>query len=719
MNAIRRILFVELLGGIGDVLIALPAIHALGLTYPTAHLTVLTFPAGAELLTSDPLIHQVVLARRGEARRSLEDLLAEQSFDVIVSDTNYDSIPEIIHHSGAKRVVTNLWRSPHLNHGASPPDDERVGDRFLHILEREGVIAPVSPLSDLAQLHLSPSERLHVRAQLGAMRRPLIVLITDAGMAIKRWPDGHFIRLGQQIRQQYGGTILVPVGADAESAKRIVRAIDPTRQHAHLWPRGTLRQLAALLALADGAIAADTGPARIAAAVGTPTITLFGPSWHGRYGQPAPHRNLQGVPHCPERVIANFTEQPCWYSGECPFEWQTCLEDISPETVLRELSTLLTPAPAPARPTPPRLNLPLFSPARLLLLRLDNIGDVIMTTPTLRSLREALPQTHITLMASPGGAQVAPLLPWVDEVLPWRVLWQDLGQLSFDPHREWELIATLRSRQFDAAIILTSFSQSPHPAGLICALAGIPVRIGESKEHDWGTLTHAIPPLPDRLHQVDRNLNVVEALGLPVSDRHLALAIPDAARGAVARWLFPHSPKGYVLLNPWTSCPSRNYDPHQFAIAARALSDRTRLPVVITGMEKDRPRTQPLFETLGDRAIDLMGQTTLPELVALVEGAAILLTNNTSTMHMADATRTPQVVMFAGTEYECQWEPRAGRSRLLRQPTVCSPCYAFSCRYDLPCLAISSDRVLAAALELLQEGDTPCFLQTQSPPAVE
>ena len=78
----------------------------------------------------------------------------------------------------------------------------------------------------------------------------------------------------------------------------------------------------------------------------------------------------------------------------------------------------------------------------LLVMRLDNIGDVIMTSSALRSLKENLPQARITLMASPGGSLVAPLLPWADEVLTWRVLWQDLGRLEFDPVREWRLVET-------------------------------------------------------------------------------------------------------------------------------------------------------------------------------------------------------------------------------------------------------------------------------------
>ena len=132
---------------------------------------------------------------------------------------------------------------------------------------------------------------------------------------------------------------------------------------------------------------------------------------------------------------------------------------------------------------------------RLLVMRLDNIGDVVMTGPVLRALKENLPSSHITLMASPGGSKAAPLLPWVDEVFSWRVLWQDLGRLSFDWAREWEMIRTLKEGSYDAAIILTSFKQTPHAAGYACYLAGIPLRLGESKE--WGEVcsrTSRLPP---------------------------------------------------------------------------------------------------------------------------------------------------------------------------------------------------------------------------------
>ncbi|WP_414585992.1 glycosyltransferase family 9 protein [Scytonema sp. PCC 10023] len=343
----------------------------------------------------------------------------------------------------------------------------------------------------------------------------------------------------------------------------------------------------------------------------------------------------------------------------------------------------------------------------ILVMRLDNIGDVIMTSPALRAIKENLPESRLTLMASPGGAQATELLPWVDEVLPWRVLWQDLGKLDFDPAREWELVRRLQNGKFDAAIIFTSFSQSPHPAGFLCYLAGVPLRVGESKEAGNGVLTLEVSSAPDEIHQVERNLRLVEKAGFEVYDRSLCIQIPEAAQREAVMLLGTSSDRlstyyNYILLNPWTSCQSRNYDSQRFAIAARQLAEVTQMPVLVTGVEKDRPKSPSLLATLGDYGIDLIGKTTLSQLAALIANAKLVLTNNTSTMHIADATRTPTVVMFAGTELECQWEPRNGTSRLLRRPTTCSPCYAFTCPYQLECLDIPPEEVVATGLELLK-----------------
>lgn len=735
---IRQILFIELLGGIGDLVIALPAIHALARTHPAARLTVLTFAPAAELLQTDPLVQQIVIAPNGQARQAVAQILQSDQFDLIVSDTNYDQIADLITNHQRQTAhspvaITNLWRSP--------PDDQRVGDRFLRILCSEGVIT--QDYADAqAQLHLTASEYREAQQALGAAYRPLVVFCPDAGMAIKRWPLANFVALGNALLQQYEATILILVGSEPGAAEGLATELrannisEKSGEAVRVWPRSSLRQVAAVIAQADLIIAADTGLAQIAAALNVPTITLFGPSWHARYGQLPPHINLQGFSACPERKISNFTEQRCWYSGHCPYEWRTCLEDIMPDQVMKAARPLLeqqlissassstesSTESSTKSLTEPDLSFQFVNHSawqavrNLLVMRLDNIGDVIMTSPALYALRQALPTAKLTLMASPGGALTAPLLPWVDAVLPWRVLWQDLGRLAFDPEREWELIHTLQRHQFDAVIIFTSFSQSPHPAALVAALAGIPLRLGESKEQDsW--LTHAVTAAPDAIHQVDRNLRLIASVGFEIPDRRLKLSIPHQATQTARQLVqsLDSSPleaisssaqfPPYLLLNPWTSCQSRNYETERFALAARELSRQTGWPVVVTGVEKDRPQVPSLLTQLGSSGLDLVGATSLAELAALIAQARLVLTNNTSTMHIADATNTPSVILFAGTELESQWKPRYSLNRVLRYSTVCSPCYQFQCPYQLQCLDIPPETVITAGLELLQPVD--------------
>lgn len=353
---------------------------------------------------------------------------------------------------------------------------------------------------------------------------------------------------------------------------------------------------------------------------------------------------------------------------------------------------------------PQRLDPAWARAGNILLMRPDNIGDVVMTGPVFRALREALPESRLTLLASPGGAQAAPLLPWLDDVIAERVLWQDLGNLGFDPARERALIARLQERQFDAAIILTSFSQSPHPPAFIARLAGIPLRLGASKESTAGLLTHAPPSPPDEIHQVERNLQLIEAVGFPVADRRLSVRIPAEAAASAARLLAGEGlglGQPFILLCPWASCQARTYFPGRFAAAARELAGKTGWPVVVSGAPRDRERSDAILAGLGAQAIDLVGRTTVPELAALVASARLVLANDSLPMHLADALQTPAVILYSGTELESQWAPRHGPHRLLRRPTPCSPCYAFTCPYNLECLDFSPAAVVAEALALL------------------
>jgi ADP-heptose:LPS heptosyltransferase len=340
----------------------------------------------------------------------------------------------------------------------------------------------------------------------------------------------------------------------------------------------------------------------------------------------------------------------------------------------------------------------------ILAVRLDNIGDVVMLGPALRAVKETSPQAKITLLGTPGGTTAAPLLPWVDDVLVWRPIWQDLGHLPFDPPREMELIAMLAERKFDAALVFSSFSQTPHAAGYVCYLAGIPLRAGESKEFGGRCLTTELKSAPDDLHQVERNLRLVESLGFVARDRRIVLAIPNEARaraGDILRGAGVDPGAPFVLIHPGASAQARRYPPERSGDVARLLGERG-WQVLVTGVERERALIEAALARAPEARV-LLGGTTLPAYAALVERAALVICGNTLPLHLADALMRPVLGLYSGTDYEEQWRPRFTRSRLLRRPTPCHPCYLFQCPIGQPCLDIAPEEVVLEAEKLLAQ----------------
>jgi ADP-heptose:LPS heptosyltransferase len=343
---------------------------------------------------------------------------------------------------------------------------------------------------------------------------------------------------------------------------------------------------------------------------------------------------------------------------------------------------------------------------RLLAVRLDNLGDVIMTGPALRALKAGLPECRITMLTSPGGARAAELLPWVDEVIAHRALWQDLGSLPFDPEREAALVRRLAEGRFDAGLIFTSFSQTPHAAGYACYLAGIPLRLGASKEFGGGVLSHELRcrPEEDGVHQVDRNLALLEPFGFDCGDSRLELAVPDSARASLDRLLRGAGVglgERLVVAAPWASCPARTYPPAAMLEACLRLGEELGWRVALTGPENRRQEAASLLAAGAPGVLDLVGRLSFAQFAALVDRAALLLCNNSGPMHLAEASGTPAVVLYAGTELESQWRPRHAPARLLNRPTPCRPCYLFDCPVaGHPCLAVPVAEVAAAGLEL-------------------
>ncbi|GAA4465999.1 glycosyltransferase family 9 protein [Phytohabitans houttuyneae] len=366
---------------------------------------------------------------------------------------------------------------------------------------------------------------------------------------------------------------------------------------------------------------------------------------------------------------------------------------------------------------------------RVLVVRPDNLGDVVMAGPAVRALHRAAPNARLDLLAAPAGAAVAALVPHVDGVLTAPVSWQQLDPAEVPPDADRALVRRLARGRYDAAVVLTSFSQSPWPAAYLCRLAGVPVRVGESKEFGGAGLTHWVPAPPDASHQVDRMLHVLERVGVPSAGAELRLDLPPPARVEAREALARRgigAGEPYAVLLPGASCPARRYPPERFARVAADLS-AAGLAVVVAGSAREAAlvaqvtgagratTTGPVpparhatttAPTPRTRRATVTGETGLgvPGLAALIAGSAVVVSNNSGGAHLASASGRPVVVLFAGTEEPAQYAPRGTPAAVLTVPTSCAPCRQLRCPYGLECLDIPPPDVARHALRLAGGG---------------
>ncbi|HZC04583.1 MAG TPA: glycosyltransferase family 9 protein [Ktedonobacterales bacterium] len=347
---------------------------------------------------------------------------------------------------------------------------------------------------------------------------------------------------------------------------------------------------------------------------------------------------------------------------------------------------------------------------RILAVRLDNLGDVLVTTPALHAIKASVPGARLTLLASPVGAQVGALDPDVDDVIvytaPWMDPWRKLPQ---DSERERAMIETLRAGRFDGAIIFSSYHQSPLPAAYLCYLADIPLRAAASIDGP-GSLLTTRHKHPDRMmHEVERGLDLVSALGMSAPSTELRLRTPQSSRDAVhvrLSALGVERVRPLVVVHPGCSMPARTYPWEQYAEVVTLLVQRLDATVALTGAADERALVEQVYAAtpndVRDHIQPLAGALPFEELCALIEAADITITNNTGPMHVAAALNTPVVALFALTNPPEQWGPWQVASRVLFHDVACRICYNRVCPYEHECLRLVSPAMVAtAAAELL------------------
>lgn len=357
---------------------------------------------------------------------------------------------------------------------------------------------------------------------------------------------------------------------------------------------------------------------------------------------------------------------------------------------------------------------------KLLAIRLDSAGDVLMCSPALRALHEH--GHRVTLLTSTAGALAGERIDGVSELIRWAAPWMKASAPTA-PSQVPAMAALLRQQGFDGAVIFSSYSQSPLPAALLCQMAGIPLRLAHCRENPYQLLTHWVrdsEPGQHLRHEVERQLALVAELGCRPSSIRLSVRIDEGDRNAACsalREVGIDAGGDWILMHPGASAPARRYPAAGWRQAAHLLTTHVRLPLVFAAGSDELALVNAIVNE-GSESTDqcsagrpspprlprwpsLAGRLDFGALAALISMARVLVACNSAPAHLAAATGTPVVDLYALTNP--QHTPWQVRHRLLYRSVPCHDCYQSVCPYGHQrCLsAVEPAEIVCAVRELL------------------
>lgn len=333
---------------------------------------------------------------------------------------------------------------------------------------------------------------------------------------------------------------------------------------------------------------------------------------------------------------------------------------------------------------------------RILIVEVNWVGDVLFTTPFIRALREAYPESHISCLIHPRCREVLASNPRVNDLVTYDEEGAHRGIIG-----KAILARELARRRYDTAFILhRSFTKA-----LLTLLAGIPERIGYGTKHRSLVLTRAVDETPADLHKVQYFLRLAEAAGIRARSSACEFFVTDADReraGLVLAAQGVTRQDRYVVINPGGNWDPKRWPWENFALLGDRLVDRFGVRIVITGAEKDIGLAGNIKGLMKRPAAVAAGKTGLGELGALLERSELVVANDSGPMHMAVAVGARVIALFGPTSPELTGPSGGSQCAVLFHRGKCAvPCYDTTCAKNDCMSFITVDEVLAAAEKML------------------
>ena len=339
-----------------------------------------------------------------------------------------------------------------------------------------------------------------------------------------------------------------------------------------------------------------------------------------------------------------------------------------------------------------------------ILVRIPNwIGDAVMCLPALMDLREGFDRANITILARPTIAEILRDQCGIKDVLVFEHQAEHQGIFGL-----LKLSRLIRERAFDTAILF----QNAFEAAFLAMISSIPTRIGYATDGRRWLLTQAVPlPSEQFLHHTHYYQQLVKAITQIPSKGHIPKLVAPSQNQLAGlpqlAELYSSSNTLFVGLNPGSIYGSaKRWGSSRFAEVGDKIVEQipkeypeySSVRCIIFGGKGEESLGREIAIQMRAQPIVLSGKTSIQELMGVLNRCAVLVTNDTGPMHLAQALGVPVVAIFGSTDPKTT-QPVGENSYVIREQVRCSPCLLRSCPIDHRCMTnVSTDQVVKTVM---------------------
>jgi heptosyltransferase-1 len=316
----------------------------------------------------------------------------------------------------------------------------------------------------------------------------------------------------------------------------------------------------------------------------------------------------------------------------------------------------------------------------ILLLRLDRIGDFVLGIPSFRALRQAYPKDRITVVVPSDLADLAKACPYFDEVVLFDAHWLMPGYRPLERWKSaWKLLKFLRSTP--AGMVL-DFRYQSRLDPLVTGLSGAVRRVGYDLGWVSRFLTDKVSQPDERLHQVQRNLQLLQAIGIMGGTPELEMWFDEhdkktAEAHLPSQELLPGTPR--LAIHVGAATPSKRWRDESFEVLIHELHAQTQADILVLGGESDLPFAHEVLDGLECPVINLVGKLSLRQMAALLKHCQVFVGCDSGATHVAAALGVPVVSLFSAANEVEVWKPWGEKVKVITRHPTCSPCKSYEC----------------------------------------